>query len=137
MTPLPHHTTTERDTMTTPTMHYFTDRDTAPTVWTAPRPLPGHKIGYANGFGLYLITDDNLPDAKRLDAQPIYPITRAGFIEAVEALGDYTLADYKRVFPDPVEAFKEFVLSASDSMVVVESVPGALNDPLEAKEEQQ
>ena len=119
--------------MTNPTFVYLVadsaDSANMPVVWTAPRPLPGRRIGNRGntGFGLYLVDADSVDAALRLDARPIIPVSRNGLDVMIAANTEYTLAEYEAVFSDPAEAWAGWLGSVADKLVLIDGVAEQVN----------
>lgn len=83
---------------------YYEPRDEDDgTLWAAPRPLPGTKVGYraGTGFALYRVEAAYLDEALKLDAQEVKPAddaTWAAIVEAAVAADGYSRAEYEAVF---------------------------------------
>ena len=79
---------------------YYEPRDEDDgTLWTAPRPLPGTKVGYrtGTGFALYRVEAAYLDEALQLDAQEVTPadgVAWAAIVEAAVVADGYSRAEY-------------------------------------------
>lgn len=90
------------------------------TLWTAPRPLPGTKVGYraGTGFALYRVEAAYVEEALRLDAQEVTPadgVAWAAIVEAAVVADGYSRAEYEAVFM-PSDVLPEMEHAVADKV---------------------
>ena len=90
------------------------------TLWTAPRPLPGVKVGYRSGtgFALYRVEAPYLDEALKLDAQEVKPAddaTWAAIVEVAVVADGYSQSMYEAVFM-PSDVLPEMERAVSEKV---------------------
>jgi len=94
--------------------YYLVDAD-APhgqVFWTCSRPIPGQLVGWRNGmgYGVYNVALPFIQEAKDLDAHPMMPTTKEGWLSLVDralrkrSFGEFGLQNYYDMFSDRDEA---------------------------------